>query len=88
MRLCARLGSEGIFTKGIVLRITDSGRTISYRYTTDSGSFQGKTMSLPIKLVCQYKEKDQISVLYDRAIPKELYYIEFESYLKSYIQHP
>jgi hypothetical protein len=70
VRLCARLSSEGILTKGIVLRITDRGRTISYQYTTDSGSFHGKTMALPIKLVGQYKEKDRISVLYDPALHK------------------
>lgn len=70
IHLCDRLSSEGLLTEGIVLQITDSGRTISYQYTIDSGSFQGKTMSLPIKLVRQYKEKDQILVLYDRAFPK------------------
>lgn len=70
VRLCARLRSEGILTKGIVLRITDRGRTISYQYTTDSGSFQGKTMALPIELVGQYREKDRIWVLYNPALHK------------------
>ena len=65
IRLCVRLSMEGILTKGIVLQITDSGRTITYQYTTDSGSFRGKTMALPVKLVQQHKENDQVEVLYD-----------------------
>lgn len=70
VRLGARLSHEGIMVKGIVHRITDNGRTITYLYTTNLGIFGGKTLPLPKTLVQEYREKDQVEVLYDPAFNK------------------
>ena len=70
VRLGARLRHEGIMVKGVVHQITDSGHTITYRYTTHAGIFHGKTLALPKALVQQYREKDPVEVLYEPASPK------------------
>jgi len=69
-RLAVRLSKEGLVVKGTVKQITDNGRTITYLYTTDFGSFRGKTLPLPKPLVREYAEKDHVEVLYDPAHPK------------------
>ncbi len=70
LRLVARLAREGAAVEGTVGRIADGGRTIEYRYTTEAGSFRGKTMALPPAVVGEYRETDTVEVLYDPASHK------------------
>jgi hypothetical protein len=70
IRLGRRLLRKGAVVTGVVQRITDDGRTITYRYRVGPQEYGGKTMALPADLVREYEENDRVEVIYDPEAPR------------------